>query len=497
MQKLADLARAIDAATDAGDEVLLRKLNDDCQDRLATATDEERVHLRYYQSNTYAAIIASNPRNADTWSWKQPDGIQNIRLLRQAIGEPAFRTVHPVFASQIRTNLANRLHALGRPVAANEQWLEALKAIPRFAKAHANRARGLSVYGGALYDPGHQPLVLAAALSSFEDALHDDAHWESGDRNAVAPSMIEPRTQLAEYLARVNYDQDFDPTRWSLGSTNEEREYRRWCLQERLFLNPLNDAYTDAVAATDVLHLPDHTYRIEEAPRFPAYYNLLKQEYISARYRLYCAIHSEDPEFLMRDVLMLDSGEGQMMGHYTESFRSSFRSAYALFDKIGLFLNDYFRIGIKPRRVTFRHIWSEQPNSTPSTVRPIFENRQNWPLMGLYFLSKDLFDEDFNEVAEPDADDLAQLRQQLEHRFLSFQDVVTEASTELHRFISIEEFKSKTLRLLKMTREALIYVSLAMHREETLRGQETENEGTLVPRFSPRPSDQIRKSKAP
>ena len=336
MQKLADLARAIDAATDAGDEVLLRKLNDDCQDRLATATDEERVHLRYYQSNTYAAIIASNPRNADTWE------LETTRWN----SEHSFAST-----SDRRTSLSNRQSRLrlpdthqsresspraGRPVAANEQWLEALKAIPRFAQgARQPRSRAL-VYGGALYDPGHQPLVLAAALSSFEDALHDDAHWESGDRDAVAPSMIEPRTQLAEYLARVNYDQDFDPTRWSLGSTNEEREYRRWCLQERLFLNPLNDAYTDAVAATDVLHLPDHTYRIEEAPRFPAYYNLLKQEYISARYRLYCAIHSEDPEFLMRDVLMLDSGEGQVMGHYTESFRSSFRSAYALFDKIGL-----------------------------------------------------------------------------------------------------------------------------------------------------------------
>ena len=498
MQQLADLARAIDAATDAGDELLLRKLNDDCQDRLATATDEERVHLRYYQSNTYAAIIASNHGNADrTWSWKQPDGVQNILLLRHAIAEPAFRTVHPIFASQIRTNLANRLHALGRPVAANEQWLEALKTTPSLAKAHANRAQGLALYGGALYDPGHTLLLLAAARSSFDDALHDGALWESGDRESATPRMIEQRTQVAAFLARVGYDQDSDPTRWSLGSTNEERQYRRWCLQERLFLNPLNEAYTDAVAATDVLHLPDHTYRIEEEPRFPAYYNLMKQEYISARYRLYCAIHSEDLEFLMRDVLMLDSGEGQLLGHYTEDFRSAFRSAYALFDKIGLFLNDYFRIGIKPRDVTFRRIWFEQPNSTPSTVRPIFDNRQNWPLLGLYFLSKDLFDQEFNEVAEPDADDLAQLRQQLEHRFLSLQDVVTEASAEIHRFISIEGFKSKTLRLLKMAREALIYVSLAMHREETLKGQETENDGTLIPRFSPRPSDQIRKPKAP
>ena len=495
LPKLADLAHAIDAAAGAGDEVLLRKLNDDCQGRLATATAEERVHLRYYQSNTYAAIIASNHGNADyTWSWKQPEAIQNILLLRHAIREPAFGTVDSVVASQIRTNLANRLNSLGRPIAANEQWLEALKAVPCLAKAHASRAQGLAFYGRALYDTGHRTLLLAAALSSFEDALHDDALWESGDRDSVAPGMIAQSKEIEAYLAHVSYDQDFDPARWSLGSTSEERQYRRWCLQERLFLNPLNDVYTDVVAATDVLHLPDHTYGIEEAPRFPAYYNLMKQEYVSARYQLYRAIHDSDPDFLMRDVLMLNSGEDQSLGHYTAELGSAFRSSYALFDKIGLFLNDYFRIEIKPRDVTYRRIWSEQTNSTPSTVRPIFDNRQNWPLRGLYFISKDLFDQEFKEVAEPDADDLAQLRQQVEHRFLSFQDVVTEASTEIHRFISIEEFRSKTLRLLKMAREALICVSLAMHREEILKEKVTGNGGRLVARFKPKTSDRIKRS---
>ena len=40
----------------------------------------------------------------------------------------------------------------------------------------------------------------------------------------------------------------------------------------------------------------------------------------------------------MRDVRMLDSGEGQVLGHFTEDLRSAFRSAYAIFDKIGAFL---------------------------------------------------------------------------------------------------------------------------------------------------------------
>ena len=50
---------------------------------------------------------------------------------------------------------------------------------------------------------------------------------------------------------------------------------------------------------------------------------------------------------------MLDNGEGQALGHYTEDLRSAFRSAYAIFDKVGLFLNDYFQIGLEPGKVSF------------------------------------------------------------------------------------------------------------------------------------------------
>ena len=56
-----------------------------------------------------------------------------------AISEPAFATIEPTVACQIRTNLGIRLKTLGRPVAANEQWLRALEIEPRFAKALANR----------------------------------------------------------------------------------------------------------------------------------------------------------------------------------------------------------------------------------------------------------------------------------------------------------------------------------------------------------------------
>ena len=327
MRKHNDLAHAIDAASDSRDEEALRLLGKECEDRLDGATGDERVRLLYFQSNTHSAIVSSQAGDtARVWDWEQPDAVQNALLLRRAIAEPAFGTIDRILTCQIRTNLANRLYSLGRPVAANEQWLKALAIEPRFAKALINRAKATASYAGAVYDRGHEIWLLSLARSLLDSALHESAYWESGDRDLFAPAFSEERDRIQAYLTEAGLDESFDLNQWGLGATQEEREYRRWCLQERLFLNPLNDAYTDTVSATDVLHLPDHTYKIEEPARFPGYYNLLKQEYVSARYRLYRTIHQHEPDFLMSEVLMLDSGEGQALGHYCEDLKSAFRS---------------------------------------------------------------------------------------------------------------------------------------------------------------------------
>ena len=486
MKKLQDLALAIDSASDAGDEEALRELGGECEESLDGATGDERVFLLYYQANAYGAIVSAKSADpANLWDWELPDAVQNVLLLRRAISEPSFGTIDQILACQIRTNLANRLNALGRPVAANEQWLEVLTAEPHFAKALANRAKAIAFYATTLYDKGHEVCLMAAARTIFDAALSTDALWESGDRDAFAPSLADRRDSIQAHVVDVAYDEDFDFNQFTLGATEEERSYRRWCLRERLFLNPLNDQFTESVAAADVIHLPDHTYNIGEVPRFPAYYNLLKQEYVSARYRLFHAIHRHDPDFIMRDVLMLDSGEGQALGHYSEDLKSAFRSAYSLFDKVGLFLNDYFEIGLTPGEVNFRRVWSRKASGNTFELRPNFRDRPNWPLRGMYFLSKDLYDRDFLEVSEPDAVDLAALRNQVEHRFLSLQESDDGASSDTHRLISIAGFEGRTLRLVKMAREALIYLSLAMHREETLREEASQDDagtkGSHVP----------------
>jgi hypothetical protein len=47
-------------------------------------------------------------------------------------------------------------------------------------------------------------------------------------------------------------------------------------------------------------------------------------------------------------------------------------------------------------------------------------------------------------------------------------------NTDIHSYISIDEFQLKTLQIMSMAREALVYLSLAMHREEEIRNIENK-----------------------
>jgi hypothetical protein len=124
--------------------------------------------------------------------------------------------------------------------------------------------------------------------------------------------------------------------------------------------------------------------------------------------------------------------------------------------------------------VSFRKIWGQRKNKK-FEINSCFQGSQNWPLRGLYYLSKDLFDDDFDDVALPEAKELAGLRNRIEHRYLSLQDYAASVNnTDMHSYISIDEFQLKTLRIMSMAREALVYLSLAMHREEEIRDIENE-----------------------
>lgn len=457
-------------------------------------TPAQAAILNYYLSNAWAnRRQLERPAGQDEWKWEQPEVEKQIMHLRRALGSDAFPELDPLRQCQILTNLGNLLNTVGRFVEAIGYWDEALAILPSFGMAQGNRGYGLTCYARALYDDGHQPIFLRhahaglrTALASDPDEVHGVDHW-ARDSFSEKLAWLES-TLVPEYLSHATQMEEFP-----LGDSDDEIRYRRWCLRNRLFLNPLNDLGPHSIAAHDVLTTPSIVVKPGEGMHFQGFYNQLKQEYASARYLYYEGKTSTTPHFSDKGVLLVNTLDYPCYSLAAEKVKMAFRMAYSLLDKVSFFLNHYLALGIPERRVGFRSFWYAGQERQRG-LRPEFDACDNWPLRGLFWLSKDLFENapEFRECLEPDAQELDTVRNHAEHKYLKLHESLWSGPTDHGRAfggrpdsLAFSEyrshFNSKSLRLMKMARAALTYLSLAIHAEEKKRELARPKKGLLLP----------------
>jgi hypothetical protein len=438
--------------------------------------------LDYFRANAWnnRQIIKHRADQPYVWAWEQPELQHQIRHLRQARTHAGFRQLSALRRCQIMTNLANQLNTVGRFVDALEYWDGALEVTPRFGMALGNRGLGLRAYARALYDPGHQRLLLFFAHANLAAAIARSAQYKGGGYES-AKAFFQRTKEWIETVIDVPRVRDrIDLDGHDMGASKHEKHYRQWCLQHRLFLNPLNDLGPYPIAAQDVFTLPSYTTRIDEPPMFSGFFNQMKQEYASARWLFYEAAHAADVHFSDRRVALHNTLDYPSYGLAVEKMRIAFRVAYSLFDKIAVFLDAYMKLRINENNIYFRSLWYKNADARQRILRPEFERFENWPMRGLYWLAKDLFEPGFRDVMEPDAQKLYVIRNRLEHGYLKIHEMILPppkrgsladrlCTDRLAYSIGRQDLHDKTMRVFKLSRAALIYLSLAMHREEHAR----------------------------
>jgi hypothetical protein len=456
-------------------------------------TPGQRCRLNFYRANAWDDRRKREHKGEGyEWDWGQTELRHQLLSLRCAVDADGLSTLHPTERAMIQTNLANQLNTAGRVVDAVEEWNNALAANSKFAMALGNRGYGWFNYSRAHYDPGHKHVFLYRAHQSLSAALAKDADWGS-----APPRAREFFTELREEIdKRIDIENLRETVRLDghgLGRSQKERAYRRWCLDNCLFLNPLNDLGAYSIAAQDVLSLPSYNTPINEGPTLIGFFNQLKQEFASSRWQLYEGTLGDTPHFSDRNVKLLNTMDYPSYSLSTEKVKLAFRSAYSLLDKIAFFLNDYLGLTIPLRDVSFPSIWFEKRGTT--TLRPAFQKSRNWPLRGLYWLAMDFVDKEFRVSTAPDARDFYEIRNHLEHRYLKVHEFSPPKPTyglqpdgyrydRLAHSIGRRELNAKTLRLFKLTRAALIYMCLAMKEEERQRSERKPNEPD---KFGPMP----------
>jgi len=236
----------------------------------------------------------------------------------------------------------------------------------------------------------------------------------------------------------------------------------------------MNDAFTAPIAAHDPMGLPDHL-ATGSGITYLAFFNQMKQEYAYARWCLYAGAASEDVHWSDREVMLTMNCDSARYGIALEQVKTSFRVTYSLLDKVAYFISHYWHLGIPEKNVDFASIWIQTKKPNVGKLWPQLESSQNLWLQALYQLSLDIHSKDHQAIAAPDARDIKLLRNHLEHKFAKVVDFKSGPGTpdilkdHLANEITPDEMRSKALQMLKTSRSALIYLSLAVHRREILR----------------------------
>lgn len=437
----------------------------------APLSERNRCLLDYSLANAWNSVkLLSGTHSGGGWDWESRPLEQETICIRRAIGSDGLLQIPVIRVCQMYTNLANCYSTTGRSVEAIAEWDRALLIESRFGMARGNRAVGLWTYAKSVYDRNHGFVLAREAWNQL-----DPSALEGLEPGADA-YFAQVREEVEQSVPGDLLTTSLDLNAFSLGESQSEREYRDWCLSKRLFLNPLNDIGPVQIAACDVLSCPSIVAKIGEGPRFHDFMNQIKQEYCSARWLVYNAGSELSSHFSDRDVVLYNTLDYPSYGLRTEELKLSFRALYSLFDKIAFFLNAYLDLGVAERDVSFRGLWYVEQKRTKG-VRPEFTARENWPMRGLFWLGKDLYEDSdgFREVLDPAARRLSEIRNHLEHKYLKLHSELwggpgsSVFADSLAVSLRRDEFEEMTMHLLKMARASIIYLVLGIHREEGIR----------------------------
>ena len=379
---------------------------------------------------------------------------------------------------RILTNYANGLNTVGRVIEALRIYRQVLDINKQFAIALGNYGRSLQFLANMVNDGGHYKELHCYAYQAIKKALTID------DPDLHEQAKICFQKIIDEYESSPIKDTVEEPIvnrEYPLGKS-EEKSYRIWCLRNHLFLNPLNEvieiesafahdpltivAYTEDIRATDSV-----SGNPAEPPRWFAMLNQLKEEYVYARFlcyegsEKYGEVHYADKD----TGLSLASYDYVRYSFRIEQLKSSFRILYSMLDQICFFVNGFWNLRIDERKADAYHV-------IKATNYPM----GNVALASLYWVLCEFY-EKYGEAEKPSEKSLADLRNAFEHKYVKVhenewkRDLKLESDSFYH--VSEEDMKKHTLRLLALSREALMYLVYAIGIEESKK----EKHGIAVP----------------
>ncbi|MBC2168670.1 hypothetical protein [Listeria booriae] len=183
----------------------------------------------------------------------------------------------------LHVNYANALSETGR-------YVKSISTLQSISKSNYPMAVGnlaLKIINYSYFDRSHQSIMFCNTNYLLSYIIDDDVKFPEKEyairtfeeyfkhiENSLGLEYLNKPYNLNDFLILKEDD------------SNAETKYREWFSYNRLSLNQLNDIYIEKEVGYDPLHLPSMILDRESTkiPKYHGIFNLIKQEYVSARF---------------------------------------------------------------------------------------------------------------------------------------------------------------------------------------------------------------------
>ena len=441
------LGLLIDKLHDDNEKSSLMELKDFLQNNIYLAEDTEYLSTYLY----FFANVLSDIGDEE----------KAVLNFRKAIIDKSFKDLNCQTKAAIHVNLGNIMNKHGRYAEALESYGKSLEESPDFLMALGNLGICLKTLSYSLYDINHRIIALRFSYSYLTKAIEQNkdrkilhATAQNGFNKAIE--------EIDEIFSINNINKEITEFKTFDVRSKKEDSYKKWCLDNTLFLNPMNDIIKHTVSAHDVVHLPNMTFDINDDSIYGylSMFNQLKQEYVSARFLYYDSINNKKFHFSDRAVGLINPLSYQEYSYNIEKCKIAFRIIYSLLDKIGFFINEYYNLGIDKSRVNF--------SKAVNALKLKQDNIYNWSIDALCWVNKEI---NFGNEINPYSLKINNIRNHLEHKFFQVITYGNYDCVEINDILTMGrmEFEEITLNLIKIVRSAIISLSLAIHRNENIK----------------------------
>lgn len=393
-------------------------------------TNKEKCTCHYFISVTYSNLIDYQRKNAElSWKWDNDNIDQEIIHLRYAerLFDEKELEIERYF--QILTNLGNLFNFIGRYVEALRYWNKVIKIDDTFGMAVANKGDSLIYHGfNSLSDGKEQRFFLQHGFKLLNRVDHLPV-----DNNVKSSCKERINFLVNNYSDALRTQFTFD----DISSITKEikEEELIWSIKNSLLLNRYLDIDNYSFAHSDTLEIP------KDLGQGSLLFEQVISEFKFARNRYF--------------VGSFDNSISRTLAN--ENLKIAFRIAYSIFDKISYLINKIFSLDIANHQVTFRKVWFRKKEELNNKL----VEKKSLALRGLFWISKELYyknEDDFFNTIEPKAKEIAKIRNYIKHKCFLIDS--PKSDNDFCFEISQNDFIEKTLRLLQLIRESILYVQI-------------------------------------